>query len=136
MIQKLPNENLARVVEIIQRGRPTGNTCGEENFVDLEKEENVALWRLYYYVEAVEKAKMLAQLKSITLSDPDEPIVAAIHTYLESMQQDAVGHYSHSCDPPDKDKVCDTPPNSELDPDNEEIMSLDLIVEPQSTSSA
>ncbi|KAK8672502.1 hypothetical protein V6N13_110870 [Hibiscus sabdariffa] len=88
MIQKLPNENLARVVEIIQRGRPTGNTCGEENFVDLEKE------------------------------------------------QDAVGHYSHSCDPPDKDKVCDTPPNSELDPDNEEIMSLDLIVEPQSTSSA
>ncbi|KAK8593019.1 hypothetical protein V6N12_045108 [Hibiscus sabdariffa] len=64
MIQKLPNENLARVVEIIQRGRPTGNTCGEEIFVDLEKEGNVTLWRLYYYVEAVEKAKMLAQLQS------------------------------------------------------------------------
>ncbi|KAL4376756.1 hypothetical protein GQ457_02G020700 [Hibiscus cannabinus] len=64
MIQKLPNENLARVVEIIQCGKPTGNTCGEEIFVDLEKEENVTLWRLYYYVEAVEKAKMLAQLQS------------------------------------------------------------------------
>ncbi|XP_039047134.1 uncharacterized protein LOC120187492 isoform X2 [Hibiscus syriacus] len=66
MIQKLPNENLVRVVEIIQRGRLTGNTCGEEIFVDLEMEENATLWRLYYYVEAVEKAKMLAQLQCST----------------------------------------------------------------------
>ncbi|XVF16299.1 hypothetical protein REPUB_Repub10bG0019300 [Reevesia pubescens] len=60
LIQKLPKENLVRVVEIIQHGRPAGKPCGEEIFVDLEKEDNVTLWRLYYYVEAVEKAKMLA----------------------------------------------------------------------------
>ncbi|XWS44093.1 hypothetical protein CRYUN_Cryun15aG0015100 [Craigia yunnanensis] len=59
LIQKLPKENLVRVVEIIQHGRPAGKPC-EEIFVDLEKEENVTLWRLYYYVKAVEKAKMLA----------------------------------------------------------------------------
>ncbi|KAK8676321.1 hypothetical protein V6N13_034372 [Hibiscus sabdariffa] len=39
MIQKLPNENLVRVVEVIQCGRQAGNTCGEEIFVSLEKEE-------------------------------------------------------------------------------------------------
>ncbi|KAE8695664.1 Detected protein of unknown function [Hibiscus syriacus] len=66
MIQQLPNINLVRLVEIIQRGRPTRNTCGEEIFVDLETEENATLWRLYYYVEAVEKAKMLAQLQFST----------------------------------------------------------------------
>ncbi|XVF57912.1 hypothetical protein PTKIN_Ptkin07bG0020700 [Pterospermum kingtungense] len=59
LIQKLPKENLIRIVEIIQHGRSAGEPC-EEIFVDLEKEENVTLWRLYYYVEAVEKAKMLA----------------------------------------------------------------------------
>ncbi|XWS32702.1 hypothetical protein CRYUN_Cryun22dG0012800 [Craigia yunnanensis] len=64
LIQKLPKENLVRVVEIIQHGRPDGKPCGEEIFVDLEKEENVTLWRLYYYVEAVEKAKMLARSQS------------------------------------------------------------------------
>ncbi|XVE84067.1 hypothetical protein DITRI_Ditri16bG0139300 [Diplodiscus trichospermus] len=63
LIQKLPEENLVRVAEIIQHGRPAGNPCGEEIFVDMEKEENATLWRLYYYVEAVEKAKMLAQLQ-------------------------------------------------------------------------
>ncbi|KAB2034168.1 hypothetical protein ERO13_D04G059400v2 [Gossypium hirsutum] len=65
LIQQLPKENLVRVVEIIQRGRPAEKPC-EEIFVDLEKEENVTLWRLYYYVEAVEKAKMLAQLQCST----------------------------------------------------------------------
>ncbi|XP_022741396.1 uncharacterized protein LOC111292987 [Durio zibethinus] len=62
-IQKLPKENLVHVVEIIQHGRPAGKPCDEEIFVDLEKEENTTLWRLYYYVEAVEKAKMLANLQ-------------------------------------------------------------------------
>ena len=38
LIQKLPKENLVRVVEIIQHGRPVGKPCGEEIFVDLEKE--------------------------------------------------------------------------------------------------
>ncbi|XP_021298964.1 uncharacterized protein LOC110427721 isoform X3 [Herrania umbratica] len=60
LIHKLPQENLVRVVDIIQHGRPAGKSCGEEIFVDLEQEKNVTLWRLYYYVESVEKAKMLA----------------------------------------------------------------------------
>lgn len=38
LIQKLPQENLVRVVDIIQRGRPAGKSRGEEIFVDLEQE--------------------------------------------------------------------------------------------------
>ncbi|EOY02588.1 Uncharacterized protein TCM_017018 isoform 3 [Theobroma cacao] len=66
LIQKLPQENLVRVVDIIQRGRPAGKSRGEEIFVDLEQEKNVTLWRLYYHVEAVEKAKMLAHSQCST----------------------------------------------------------------------
>ncbi|XWS40662.1 hypothetical protein CRYUN_Cryun17cG0014800 [Craigia yunnanensis] len=40
LIQKLPKENLVRVVEIVQRGRSAEKPFGEEIFVDLEKEYN------------------------------------------------------------------------------------------------
>ncbi|KEH22091.1 putative NET domain-containing protein [Medicago truncatula] len=60
LIQKLPAGNLDRVVEIICRSRPIEEQNCDKIFVDLEKEDNATLWRLYYYVEAVEKAKSLA----------------------------------------------------------------------------
>ncbi|XP_061341871.1 uncharacterized protein LOC133288180 [Gastrolobium bilobum] len=60
LIQKLPARNLDRVVEIICRSRPVEEQSCDNIFVDLEKEDNSTLWRLYYYVEAVEKAKSLS----------------------------------------------------------------------------
>lgn len=59
LIQKLPPKNLDRVVEIIQHGKRAEPQSCEEIFVDLEKEDNSTLWRLYYYIGAVEKARML-----------------------------------------------------------------------------
>ncbi|KAK7395782.1 hypothetical protein VNO78_16352 [Psophocarpus tetragonolobus] len=60
LIQKLPARNLNRVVELICRKRPVEEQSCDEIFVDLEKEDNATLWRLYYYVQAVEKAKSLS----------------------------------------------------------------------------
>ncbi|XP_059450130.1 uncharacterized protein LOC132181083 isoform X6 [Corylus avellana] len=84
LVQKLPPKNLDRIAEIIRRGKPTEAQSCEEILVDLEKEvnkmrehfiwilfrisnpsknvvqDNRTLWRLYYYVEAVEKARVLA----------------------------------------------------------------------------
>ncbi|TKY63169.1 Transcription factor GTE1 [Spatholobus suberectus] len=60
LIQKLPARNLDRVVELICRNRPVEEQSCDEIFVDLEKEGNATLWRLYYYIEAVEKAKSLS----------------------------------------------------------------------------
>ncbi|KAL5153964.1 Transcription factor GTE1 [Glycine soja] len=57
LIQKLPARNLDRVVELICRNRPIEEQNCDKVFVDLEKEDDATLWRLYYYVEAVEKAK-------------------------------------------------------------------------------
>ncbi|KAK7287304.1 hypothetical protein RIF29_00534 [Crotalaria pallida] len=60
LIQKLPSRNLDRVVEILCRSRPEEEQSCDKIFVDLEKEDNATLWRLYHYVEAVEKAKILS----------------------------------------------------------------------------
>jgi len=60
LVQKLPPKNLDRIVEIIQHGKPTEAQSSDEILVDLEKEDNTTLWRLYFYVEAVEKARVLA----------------------------------------------------------------------------
>lgn len=60
MIQKLPPKNLERAVEIIQRGK-LPEIHSDEIHVNLEKEDNATLWRLYYYVEAVEKARKLSR---------------------------------------------------------------------------
>ncbi|XP_058760529.1 uncharacterized protein LOC131633868 isoform X2 [Vicia villosa] len=58
-------ENLDRVVEIICRSRPEEEQSCDKIFVDLEKEDNATLWRLYYYVEAVEKANSLSCSKEV-----------------------------------------------------------------------
>ncbi|KAI9176441.1 hypothetical protein LWI28_002880 [Acer negundo] len=59
LIQKLPPNNLGRVVEILQHNNMAETRSASELLVDLEKEDNVTLWRLYYYVKAVEKAREL-----------------------------------------------------------------------------
>lgn len=60
LIQKLPPRNLDRVVEIIQCSKPSGKYSADEIHVDLEKQDNVTLWRLYYYVKAVDNARELS----------------------------------------------------------------------------
>ncbi|XP_057492052.1 uncharacterized protein LOC130777664 isoform X2 [Actinidia eriantha] len=68
LIQKLPPRNLDRVVEIIRRDTPFERYSSDEIYVDLEKEDNTTLWRLYYYVEAIENARKLPGL--LNLSKP------------------------------------------------------------------
>ncbi|KAM5581820.1 hypothetical protein ABKV19_010851 [Rosa sericea] len=60
LIQKLPPENLDRVMEIIQNSNASYTNSSDEVNVDLEKESNATLWRLFHYVEAVENARKLA----------------------------------------------------------------------------
>ncbi|KAF8399813.1 hypothetical protein HHK36_015684 [Tetracentron sinense] len=60
LIQKLPQKNLDRVVEIIQHSRLPETCPCDEIHIDLEKEDSLTLWRLYYYVEAVKNAKKLS----------------------------------------------------------------------------
>ncbi|KAK2969759.1 hypothetical protein RJ640_028039 [Escallonia rubra] len=57
LIQKLPPRNLDRVVELIQRRDPRENYNSDEIHVDLEDKDNVTLWRLHHYVEAVDNAR-------------------------------------------------------------------------------
>lgn len=61
LIQKLPPKNLDCVAEMLQHRNAACTNSSEEIHVDLEKQSNVTLWRLYYYVEAVEKARKLAK---------------------------------------------------------------------------
>ncbi|KAL5713025.1 hypothetical protein ACHQM5_015142 [Ranunculus cassubicifolius] len=65
LIQNLPQKNLDQVVEIILQTRklPEGHSCNILH-IDLENEDNVTLWRLYYYVKAVERACHLAAMES------------------------------------------------------------------------
>ncbi|KAJ8749978.1 hypothetical protein K2173_013893 [Erythroxylum novogranatense] len=64
LIQKLPSENLNRVAEIVQPGKKMEIKHQDEIFNNLEQEDNATLWRLYYYVEAVEKARQLSVIPS------------------------------------------------------------------------
>lgn len=85
MIKALPRENLDRVAELVKRGKQGDEKSDDDIHVDLEKEvreehmdtlyivlfvysnfcctlllQNIAtLWRLYYYVKAIEKARKL-----------------------------------------------------------------------------
>ncbi|KAG6656564.1 hypothetical protein CIPAW_04G030700 [Carya illinoinensis] len=59
LIQKLPPKNLDWVVQIIQHGKMAKAQSCDEIFVDLEKEDNKTLWRLYSYVKSVERATAL-----------------------------------------------------------------------------
>lgn len=58
-IRKLPEKALDRAVEILQPSNFSAKDLPEKIFVDLEKQDNVKLWRLYYYVELVVQASKL-----------------------------------------------------------------------------
>ncbi|KAI3922055.1 hypothetical protein MKX01_005744 [Papaver californicum] len=61
LIQTLSPKNLDRVVHIIKRRKlPKGGQSVYELSIDLDKEDNGTLWRLYYYVRAAENAKRLS----------------------------------------------------------------------------
>ncbi|KAI3946110.1 hypothetical protein MKX01_024866 [Papaver californicum] len=61
LIQTLSPKNLDRVVQIIKRRKlPKGGQSVYELSIDLDKEDNGTLWRLYYYVRAAENAKRLS----------------------------------------------------------------------------
>ncbi|MCL7030787.1 hypothetical protein MKW94_001095, partial [Papaver nudicaule] len=61
LIQNLSPKNLNRVVEIIKRRKlPKEEQSFYELNIDLDKEDNGIVWRLYYYARAVENAKRLS----------------------------------------------------------------------------
>ncbi|GAV88090.1 hypothetical protein CFOL_v3_31514, partial [Cephalotus follicularis] len=60
LIQDLPPKNLDRVLQIVGRSKRAETQSSDQFFVDLDKEDNLTLWRLYYYVKAVEKARKLS----------------------------------------------------------------------------
>lgn len=61
LIQELPPKNLDRVAEIVQAHHgKSSDTLSDEIFVELEEQANVTLWRLYYYVKAVQNARRLS----------------------------------------------------------------------------
>ncbi|XP_072965802.1 uncharacterized protein [Typha angustifolia] len=55
-IQKLPEKALDRVVEIFEVRNFPARQHSDNVFINLEEQDNVTLWRLYYYVETVLKA--------------------------------------------------------------------------------
>ncbi|KNA19453.1 hypothetical protein SOVF_061480 [Spinacia oleracea] len=57
LIEKLPARNLDRIVEIVQCGKSSDI---DEICVNLEEQENVTLWRLYFYMKAVENARKVS----------------------------------------------------------------------------
>ncbi|KAF8028949.1 hypothetical protein BT93_E1580 [Corymbia citriodora subsp. variegata] len=68
LIQNLPQDNLQRVVEILRHSNSSKTDLSDDITVDLEKEDNRTLWRLYYYVQAVEKARKLAAIQDTQIN--------------------------------------------------------------------
>ncbi|XP_021728538.1 uncharacterized protein LOC110695636 [Chenopodium quinoa] len=60
LIEKLPAKNLDRILEIINYKKSSDTVSLDKIFIDLEEQENVTLWRLYFYVKAVENARKLS----------------------------------------------------------------------------
>ncbi|CAI0456460.1 unnamed protein product [Linum tenue] len=59
MIRNLPPANFDRIADIVQRHKPIEAQQCEEIVVNMEQEDTTTLWRLYYYVQVVERAKKL-----------------------------------------------------------------------------
>ncbi|CAN0926113.1 hypothetical protein LINGRAHAP2_LOCUS35149 [Linum grandiflorum] len=64
MIRNLPPTNLDRIADIVQRRKSNEKQQTGEIFVNLEQEDNVTLWRLYYYVQVVGRPKKTPTLTS------------------------------------------------------------------------
>ncbi|KAL0377366.1 UNVERIFIED_CONTAM: hypothetical protein Sradi_3042100 [Sesamum radiatum] len=61
LIQNLPPRNLECVVEIIGHNKLSEKSSCDEVHVDLDKEDNVTLWRLYFYVTAYKLSQSEAE---------------------------------------------------------------------------
>ncbi|KAI7734780.1 hypothetical protein M8C21_007086 [Ambrosia artemisiifolia] len=59
LVENLDPENLDRVVQIIQRGKPPEKQARDDITVDLQNEDKSTLWRIYFHVKAVENARKL-----------------------------------------------------------------------------
>ncbi|KAH6830489.1 hypothetical protein C2S53_009506 [Perilla frutescens var. hirtella] len=57
LIQKLPARNRDRVVEIIEANNPSENYSQNELKTQLDRLDNVTLWRLHFYIEVVQAAR-------------------------------------------------------------------------------
>lgn len=58
-IKELPPRNVDRVVEILGHSETLRKDSCNEVHVDLDGKDQITLWRLYFYVAAIEKAKTL-----------------------------------------------------------------------------
>ncbi|XP_073288766.1 uncharacterized protein [Primulina huaijiensis] len=56
-IKELPPRNVDRVVEILGHSKTSRKDLCNELYFDLDSEDQITLWRLYFYVSAIEKAK-------------------------------------------------------------------------------
>ncbi|XP_010554081.1 PREDICTED: uncharacterized protein LOC104823961 isoform X2 [Tarenaya hassleriana] len=69
-IKELPAGNLDRVAEITQNHYlASGKDFSNEVLVDLEQGDNIMLWRLHFYVQAVKSAQRLAAHKGDTTNN-------------------------------------------------------------------
>ncbi|KAK1438800.1 hypothetical protein QVD17_04611 [Tagetes erecta] len=59
LIQNLHPQNMDRIVEIIQRGKPAEEQFRDDITIDLQNEDTSTLWRIYFHVKAVENATKL-----------------------------------------------------------------------------
>ncbi|KAK1290061.1 hypothetical protein QJS10_CPB18g00608 [Acorus calamus] len=60
MIKKIPRNALDRVINIIQSRKPSESNPPDEIHVDLEEEDDVTLWRLYFHVKLVATANNIS----------------------------------------------------------------------------
>ncbi|CAN6447676.1 unnamed protein product [Victoria cruziana] len=56
LIEQLPAESLDRVVDILGKRNPSVCKSSEKIHIELDSEDHVTLWRLYYYTRAVSRA--------------------------------------------------------------------------------
>ncbi|KAK3424714.1 hypothetical protein EUGRSUZ_F01485 [Eucalyptus grandis] len=73
LIQNLPRDNLVQVVGVLRRSDSSKTNLCDDITIDLEKEvrpvlRHETLWRLYYYVRAVEKARKLSAIQDAQIN--------------------------------------------------------------------
>ncbi|XP_030530850.2 uncharacterized protein LOC115741212 isoform X2 [Rhodamnia argentea] len=74
LIRNLPQDNLERVVGILGRNDSSKTNLRDAVSVDLEKEDNGTLWRLYFYIRAEEKARKLAAIQDTRIDSNTKKI--------------------------------------------------------------
>ncbi|KAK8965116.1 hypothetical protein KSP40_PGU016226 [Platanthera guangdongensis] len=67
LIKKLPEKALDHAVQIIQHGGNLSKGHPSQVFVDLEKQDDMTLWRLQYYAHSILKVNKLSNCNPIPL---------------------------------------------------------------------